>query len=382
MSSEQISFLVFADDWGEHPSSCQHIFRHIVKDYPVVWVNTVGMRLPRLCKADLAKGFRKLKKMLMTTNQKVPQQALPENLSVIQPPMIPYNKGLFRQINRNSVIKAVKQELERRGLNSPILVTTVPNACDYIGAFGEKRVVYYCVDDFANWPGHEKDLILQMEKELIRKTDVLIVVSDILAQRIKKIAKSQKFFLLTHGVDIFRFANPFSIRHEIVKIPRPRIGYTGLIWERLNFQLIEHIINKHSDYSFVFVGKEDISVDFLKKYKNFYYFEPVSFDKVPALLKEFDVLIMPYQLDKGTQSANPLKLKEYLASGKPVIGVPLKEIKKFEPYVVVAETPEEWVKAIQDIISGKLCPPKIPHEELVKEDWSYKAKEFLSFCLS
>ncbi|OAG28023.1 glycosyltransferase family protein [Thermodesulfatator autotrophicus] len=379
MPSEKISFLVFADDWGEHPSSCQHIFRHIVKEYPVIWVNTVGMRLPRFCKADLAKGFRKLKRMFFPRREKASRQMLPENLSVIQPPMIPYNKGFFRQINRHSVIKAVRQELKRRGLERPILVTTVPNACDYIGAFGERRVVYYCVDDFANWPGHEKDLILKMEEELIRKSDVFVATSEELFKRLERYQKP--IYFLPHGFDFELFHKPILQEPlTLQKIPRPRIGYIGLIDARLNLNLIRHILSNLLNINFVFIGRNEIDMTSIK-YSNFYYIPPIDYEQVPSTLQSMDILILPYIVNSFTQTINPLKLKEYLATGKPIVGVPLKEIKKFEPYVVIAETPEEWVKVINDIINRKLCPPKIPHEKLAKEDWSYKAKEFLSFCL-
>ena len=370
-------FLVFSDDWGEHPSSCQHLFKHIVKEYPVVWVNTVGMRLPRLCKQDALKAIKKLKKMFLTASQGKPQKKLPPNLSVLQPFMLPYNKGVFREFNKRSVIETVRKELKRRGLQNPILVTTVPNACDYIGAFDEKKVVYYCVDDFANWPGHEKDLVLQMEEELISKTDIFVAVSEKLYLKLKKIQRPT--FFLPHGVDLKSFQFCSETNHFDL-IPRPRIGYVGLIDERIDWDLIDFLSESLSNVYFVFVGK--IETNNIIEKKNIIFYPPVPYKEVPSILKSLDALILPYLVNDFTQTLSPLKLKEYLASGKPIVGVPLNEIKKWEPFLKVAQTPEEWLTYLKEALSEErnAILPDL-YKRLSSEDWLSKAKEFLEICL-
>jgi hypothetical protein len=64
------SFIVFSDDWGEHPSSSQHIFRRIAATHDVLWVNTIGLRKPNLSRLDLAKARRKIRKMETGPRQK------------------------------------------------------------------------------------------------------------------------------------------------------------------------------------------------------------------------------------------------------------------------------------------------------------------------
>jgi len=372
------SFLVFSDDWGEHPSSCQHIFKYIVQEHPVIWVNTVGMRMPRLNRADLTKGLRKIRKMFVTSAKKQPGPSLPPNLSVLQPFMIPYNKGVLRSFNREMVVHTVRAEFKRRGFQSPILISTVPNACDYVGAFGERRVVYYCVDDFAHWPGHEKELILEMEKKLIAKSDVFIVVSELLKQKLQQKTRKQ-IHLLTHGVDFSLFKNAKPDNSLFKDVLHPRIGYTGLIWERLNLELLKILLKKFPKFSFIFVGKKDTDITVLEKFSNFYYFPPQPAFRIPGILKALDILILPYCMDPGTLTANPLKLKEYLVSGVPVVGVPLPEIKKFAPFVHLARTPEEWVAAIKWITHGEKRANYSQEllDLLAKEDWAFKAQEFL-----
>jgi len=385
MFNERETFLVFADDWGEHPSSCQHIFKHILKEYPVVWVNTVGMRTPRLNRTDAQKALRKLRKMFFPQKNSSSKEKLGkgfQNLTVLQPFMIPYNRGTFRWFNRYSVIKIVRQKLSELGLRYPILVTTVPNACDYIGAFNEKKVIYYCVDDFANWPGHDKALVLCMEEELIKKADIFVATSEKLYQRLEKYGKTT--YLLPHGVDLEAFVNiPDNAEHPAVShISKPRVGYVGLIDDRLDWELIKTLLKRLRDVNFVFIGRQEIEVSFLKEYSNFYILSPIPYSEVPLMLKSMDILMLPYKINEFTQTINPLKLKEYLSSSKKVIGVPLKEIEKYRDYLTIAFNPEDWVNKIKIALEKKIDHPNEKLLKLLKkEDWSTKAQKFLEICL-
>src|SRR5262249_15336025 len=94
---ESVSFLVFSDDWGRHPSSCQHLFRQLLPRYRTFWVNTIGMRRPRF---DLATLRRDLEKLLHWTRRSPVHAALPDNLHVSNPRMWPWFSTSFdRRLN-------------------------------------------------------------------------------------------------------------------------------------------------------------------------------------------------------------------------------------------------------------------------------------------
>ncbi len=375
---KDISFLVFSDDWGEHPSSCQHIFRYLVRYYPVIWINTIGMRLPSLSRRDIKKAFKKLKRMFFTASKGRASLELPANLSVLQPFMFPYNKGILRKFNRFSVVRSVKAELKRRAIKSPILVTTVPNACDYIGNFDEKCVVYYCVDDFANWPGHNRNLILQMEDKLINKANIFVATSEELYSKLSRFSESVHF--LPHGVDLEKF-NKASPSNTFLNLPKPNVGYIGLIDERLDWKLLNFLAQSLKDINFIFIGKLEVNIKNISP--NMFFISSIPYEKVPLALKSFDVLILPYRVNDFTQTLNPLKLKEYLASGRPIVGSPLKEIEKWKPFVKIARNPKEWIRSLKEafIEDRSFLLPKLYHL-LAKEDWSVKAKTFLKICLT
>jgi hypothetical protein len=111
--------------------------------------------------------------------------------------MLPYNTfGLIRWLNRVAVSMIGRRALRANSTRNPILVTTVPNASDFVGVLGESLVVYYCVDDFAEWVGLEKETVQRMERDLISKTDVFVVTSDRL---FKRLAQSRPLVSSTSG---------------------------------------------------------------------------------------------------------------------------------------------------------------------------------------
>lgn len=197
-------FVVFSDDWGEHPSSCQHIFRHIAKNHRVLWVNTIGMRNPTLSWKDARKILVKASKMF--GNKRKPENArADDNITVCQPFMLPGSRSrVVRALNARSVTRKVKEIMDDIGMVEPIVVTTVPNASDYSGLLENRKVIYYCVDDFSLWPGHEVGVVRQMESRLIDRADCLIAVSKNLSKRLSVSGKSTHF--ITHGVDLEMFS--------------------------------------------------------------------------------------------------------------------------------------------------------------------------------
>lgn len=378
------SFLVFSDDWGEHPSSCQHIFKHIAKDYPVLWVNTVGMRSPRLTWYDTRKALIKGGKMLFGTKQSVNRTPKELKLRVYQPPMVPFPKlPGSRTINKNIVVTGVKRYLAKMCYEQLVLVTTVPNACDYIGCFGEEKAVYYCVDDFTEWPGFEHDLVRKMEEELIAKCDRFVATSSILYDRLKKTGKPTT--LLTHGVDVEMFSNLPEKEHPLLRdIPKPRVGYYGLFDERTDQELLLKLAYALTDVSFVITGKVESCLEALKDAQNIFFTGSVSYENIPLVAKGFDICMLPYKINDLTTAVSPLKLKEYIATGKPVICTPIREAQKFSEYIWTAQGVTEWVRNIRKILRNKnenirgVCNADI----IRNESWENKTRIFLSSVLS
>jgi glycosyltransferase involved in cell wall biosynthesis len=377
---DDMSFLVFSDDWGEHPSSCQHLFRRISKNHKVLWVNTIGMRNPKLALSDLEKAVNKVRKMFAGSggNAKNDPGA---GVVACQPAMLPFIRlPWVRKINCTSVIKNVRSSLARLDMRSPILVATVPNACDYIGNCGESRVVYYCVDDFTQWPGLDTRKIREMEDELIQKSDILIATSHKLYEKLSR--SGRPVSLLTHGVDREFFRHTVEQDHALLDlIPKPRVGYFGLFDERSDHDLLAEVALRMPNVSFVITGRVESDKLRQKGVRNVYFTGSVPYAELPAMVKGWDILMLPYAMNVLTDSISPLKLKEYLALGKPVVSTPIPEVVKLRDHVFLASNAQEWEKAIRACLdkpgNGR---PKPGEDFWVNETWEKKAQQFLLMC--
>ncbi len=380
-SIDGVSFIVFSDDWGGHPSSCQHLFRRIAKRHDVLWVNTVGMRRPTLDWTDAKKAWRKALRMFRASTDDSAARSNDLRLHVVQPLMLPFNNGALRRFNLRSVISTVARRSSELGIARPILVSTVPNAADYAGHLGERRVVYYCVDDFSQWPGFDHDLVRDMEAQLVSRADVIIATSRKLHRTLR--ASGKEIRLLTHGVDLAHFGRAADrIHRALIRIPRPRAGYFGLIDRRSDLPLVAETAARMRDVSFVLAGPVETDVAALTRLPNVHFTGALPYAELPELVHGLDVLFLPYLVNDFTASISPLKLKEYLATGRPVIATPMAEAVSARDHLQIASTPEEWSAAIRAALTADIAERRRKMIDLLQdESWERKASEFVRICL-
>ena len=368
--------IVFSDDWGRHPFSCQHIMTHFLPGNRLLWVQTIGMRRPRLSLYDLRRSFQKLASFVRPAEAR--KEPLPANLTLLNPFMLPFGNPLVRALNRYSVVRKVKRSLAELRFRDPIILTTLPNAADYLGAFDEVLSLFYCVDEFAQWPGVNRRLVEEMERKLLQRVDLVIAVSDALC-RSKRPANGSSVKLLTHGVDATHFGkaalpteNPRAVA-ALGNIPGPVIGYFGLFDQRSDQELLEFLLSSRPDWSVVVLGTAVAGYERLSRYPNFFHRDPVAYEELPEYVSFFTVCILPYVRTLLTDNINPLKLKEYLATGKPVVSTPLPEAVKLQPWVRIAATGEAFLRQVEEALVGGGPSPEGVGELLRNESWEAKA---------
>ncbi len=374
------SFVVFSDDWGRHPFSCMHIMKHFLPQNRILWVNTIGMRSPRPTFYDFRRSVEKIASWF---GRSTSREELPGNLRVISPLMIPFNTiASPRAFNRASVIRTVRKEIDRLGFDKPILLTTLPNAADYIGAFKEVMGIYYCVDDFTEWPGVNKNLITLMEEKLLNDCDLILASAEELC--VKKERKGKRPVFLPHGVDFEHFNSGLRERAKpeyMMKIPKPIVGFFGAVSPWLNFDLIMDVAARRSDWSFVFIGPIDADISKLNKLENLYFIGKVSYEDLPSYAGAFDVAIIPFLVNSLTRSVNPLKLLEYLACGLPVVSTDLPEIRKYSEVVYIADGPKSFLSYIEKALSEDSKELRQKRIEIARNrSWSSIAEKF-STCI-
>ncbi|MGH7901318.1 MAG: glycosyltransferase, partial [Thermodesulfobacteriota bacterium] len=226
--------------------------------------------------------------------------------------------------------------------------------------FGKSLLCYDLTDDWSEFPGvsdWRKKQFVKSEKLVIKEVDTVFAVSKKLIERAKEI-NPNTFYLpnATSFNNFNRVTQKIEISREILAIPEPRVGYIGKItpW-RIDFVLIRHLSETRPDWSIIMIGpihpEAKPLVDELGKLKNVFFLGPRNYYSLPEYIKGFNVCILPHRVDTLTESMDPIKLYDYMATGKPVVTTSIPEALKFKNVIKVAESEEEFVSLLNEVIS-------------------------------
>jgi hypothetical protein len=430
-------WMVFADDWGRHPSSCQHLVRHVLPHRSVTWVNTIGTRPPRLDWGTVKRAAGKLKGWLFPKVSREPTASAPETTTpaVVSPKMWPSFRSAFgRTLNRRLLLRALRPVVAAMPA-PPVVVTTLPLVADLIGELPVARWVYYCVDDFSVWPGYDGETMLTMERDLLPKIDAAVAVSDTL--KAKLAAMGRESLLLTHGVDLEHWgwlqktphpvapqptsptrgevgvfgiatsapdaarpstptsplvgevagvseANPAGggapTPPEFAGLEPPFVLFWGVIDRRMDVAYVRHLCEHLTRGTVVLVGPQEDPDPVLKTFPRLAVRPPVPFARLPNLAAAAAVLVMPYADLPATRAMQPLKLKEYLATGRPAVVRRLPSTIEWADAADVCDTPEAFTAAVKvRCESGLPAEQATARERLSAEGWAAKAEAFATW---
>lgn len=375
------SLLIFSDDWGRHPSSCQHLAGELKDRHRIWWVNTIGTRRPRL---DRSTALRALEKARQWSRPPVPADPL-ENPVVLNPRMWPYfRSGLDRRINRILLGRQLRPVVA--AAPSPVVaIVTVPIAADLIGVLPVDRWVYYCVDDYEEWPGLDKPALRAMEARLVRCADSVVAVSESLRRKLAGMGRSAE--ILTHGTDLEHWAavgvgvgDAPAARFD--GLQRPLVVFWGVVDRRMDVEMLERLGRDLEGGTIVLVGPEADPDPALGRVARLARVGPAPYEELPSLAREASVLVMPYSDLPVTQAMQPLKLKEYLATGKPVVASDLPASRCWADALDLVDSPEAFSRSVRRRLVGPLPPGQAAARARLKsEGWADKASQFERMAL-
>jgi glycosyltransferase involved in cell wall biosynthesis len=370
------AILVFADDWGRHPSSCQHLVSRLLHRHKFFWVNTIGMRPPRLDWATVRRGLGKLRQWLGPKDHDQAQETSP-NLQTLNPRMWPwFTRPIDRQLNKKLLLRQLMPVAKALPI-PPLAITTVPIVADLMNALPVFRWVYYCVDDFSKWPGLDQAALGRMEQQVVRNADVLIAASQTLQERLARMGRES--FLLTHGVDLdFWAAAPRkTVIPALETLERPLITFWGVVDRRLDVTFLQHLAQRLARGTIVLAGPEADPDPALQRIPRLIRTGQLDFAQLPCLADASDVLIMPYGDLPVTRAMQPLKFKEYLATGKPAVVRDLPATRPWSDSADLVASPEDFANMV--VLRLKTGTPEtqaVARKRLTGESWDEKASLF------
>jgi len=398
-----VQLVVFSDDWGRHPSSCQHLTRALIRSgrFEAHWVNTVGTRRPGLNIKDLTRGLGKAKQWLgagrhtQASGSNGPVADMPR---VTSPLMWPgFRQAWQRGLNADLLSAHVNRQLGPRDDTRRVGLTTLPITADLIGRVDVDRWVYYCVDDFSVWPGLDSDVMQTMERRLVEQADKVVAVSQTLRDRIAGFGRDAK--LLTHGIDLDHWS-PLGKSFEVtaghaakasVCMPSgfptcegPVALFWGLIDARLDTGWCRHLHQtlQAAGGKLVLAGPVQSASPDLLNLPGLVMPGPIKYDDLPAWAAAADVLVMPYQDAPVTRAMQPLKLKEYLATGKPVVLPDLPSTRDWADAADVIGDPGTFAtRVLERSASGLPGTQAAARCRLRHESWTHKAERFASVLI-
>lgn len=369
-----VPLLVFADDWGRHPSSCQHLIRELLPGHPVTWVNTIGTRAPRLNLDTFRRAAGKFHQWFRPENPGV-SAVPPEGLSVSNPKMWPWlTRKIDRRINRELLLRQLGPVV-RNMPALPVAITALPVVADLMGSLPVRRWVYYCVDDFGQWPGLDRKTMARLEKVVVEKADTIVAVSENLRARLKSMGRDSE--LLTHGVDTQVWASHGDPLPEITGLERPLVVFWGVVDRRMDTAWVRQLSADLSQGTIVLAGPSNDPDPALRSLPRVRMTGPLAFGQLPTLAREAAVLVMPYADQPVTRAMQPLKLKEYLATGRPAVARNLPANLEWADSLDLTDSAAEFSRLVRRRLETGPDPAQsLARTRLTEEGWAMKARRF------
>lgn len=312
----------------------------------VFWINTFGMRIPKLSKqGTLSKILGKLWSYRRTL------QRVKEGFWVFTPVAVPIGRSeLLGRLHDLFLLFQLRLLMLCFHIRRPIVFATTPMYGRIIGRLRGKPTIYYYSDDYAAYREiKHKRKIEQLDMLTLAAADHVFCASLAITERVSK--RGRQAHYLPHGVNFKLFNGALTTERakpwDLAGIPKPIIGYFGSLTDSNDIELIEYLALSRPNYSIVLIGSATSDYDRLKTIPNIYLLGQKRHAEVPYYGKHFDVCFMGWKNTEWIERCSPLKTMEYLALGKPVVSLPIRELTSaYQDVVEVASNKQEFVKLV------------------------------------
>jgi len=341
------------DWWYHHPHSKNHLMRRFARaGNKVIFVNSISMGLAPMKSGEILPRIRrKLKsyaKLARTTE---------EGITVVSPAVVPFfGSRAATAANRQLLTTQISSLARHRGLTNPILWIAIPTAVEVVGRLRESLVIYHVSDKYdANTMDHATDplLIRKMHERAIEAADLIFYSSrKLLAEAERGLEKS---FLLEQAVDFDHWSTisrgDIRVAEAVARIPQPRVGYFGAIepW-LIDQELIKQASRERPGWNWIFIGNKSRGLE-IEELPQVHFLPPISYEELPGYAAGFDVCVLPWNTEVPfTSYGSAIKVREYLASGKPVVISPLPEYESMSDVLRIGRSREQFLSLVDEAL--------------------------------
>lgn len=283
-------------------------------------------------------------------------------------------------INHADGIEKGTYEIEREMLDELIASNKIkdfiewyytPMALEFAAHLQPAITVFDCMDELSAFKNAPPELI-ENERKLFERADLVFTGGQSLYEAKKD--RHSRVFAFPSSIDAAHFAQARTTKNEPAdqaRIPAPKLGFCGVIDERMDTILLAEMADLRPEWQFVMIGPVvKIAPEDLPRRSNIHYLGGKTYDELPAYLSGWNVALMPFAINESTKYISPTKTPEYLAAGKPVISTPIRDVVRpygDEKLAAIAENARQFVAAAEDFLArGNF------------DDWQKQADEFLA----
>ena len=373
-----------ANDWWYHNQAHSEfqLMRRVAQHRPVLLVNSIGMRMPLP-----GRSTRAFRRILLKAGSvlRFVRRPLPDtpNFNVATPFILPfYGSAIVRALNARLVRFQVRLMTRRLGIDvaESVIVVTIPTAWEVVQGLEYRAMLLNRSDLHSAFGETDQTYIRGLERQLLEHCDVALYVSHALMDA-EADQTGHRAVFLDHGLDLDRFGGEIGPEPpDLAPIPHPRVGFFGGLDDYLvDFDLLERLATENPDLSVVLIGDATVSMARFDALPNVHWlgFKPAA--EIPSYGSGFDVALMPWLRNEWIQNSNPIKLKEYLALGLPIVSMDFPEVRHYADVVSIAGDADAFVRAVREVLQGEeMGSPTTRRARVAGATWDRQANRLLA----
>lgn len=283
----------------------------------------------------------------------------------------------------------LKLTIQRLGLDKPIVWLSRPDMVNLTTGLNAQLTIYHVVDEYLSYTSNNVETqrwLETREQEMLRSVDIVIVVSENLFQAKKPF--NQQTYIVPNAVNYQAYSkvldNSIRLPSDIRLLPKPVIGYSGLVAARLDLALLQYIAKTYPEWSITLVGLVDnrkcaTELNELRKMPNVHFLGMKQIDQVPNYVRAFDVCLIPYKVDERAQNSSPLKLYDYMAAGKPTVATDFAAAQLFKNLIYIAQSHQGFAHCIEKALAEDDRDLVLERQRIVAENsWEKRVEQISS----